>query len=58
MLASFPNIGTARSRTASGSVREITYKKYRIFYQTHEAENFVEILAVRHGARSEAIDLD
>ncbi len=53
LLASFPFIGPAYPRKSSGTLREIVFRTYRIFYQVSEPEGIVEILHVRHGARDE-----
>ena len=53
ILASFPFIGPTYPRGARGSLREIVYRSYRIFYDVSEASRSVEILHVWHGAREE-----
>lgn len=53
ILASFPLIGPTYPRGARGSLREIVYRSYRIFYDVAESSHSVEILHVWHGAREE-----
>jgi toxin ParE1/3/4 len=53
ILASFPFIGPMYPRGAHGSLREIVFRSYRIFYNVSEASRSVEILHVWHGAREE-----
>ncbi len=55
ILASFPLIGPAYPRGARGSLREIVFRSYRIFYDVSEASHSVEILHVWHGAREEPV---
>jgi len=58
ILRSFPNIGPVYRVDARGTIRQITYKTYRIFYRVFEADKYVRVLAVRHGSRDETINLD
>ena len=51
ILGSFPLIGPAYPRGAQGSLREIVFRSYRIFYDGSETDRSVEILHVWHGAR-------
>ena len=53
ILASFPFIGPTYPRGARGSVREIVFRAYRIFYDASEASRSVELLHIWHGARDE-----
>jgi len=53
LLETFPFIGPAYPRRSSGAVREIVYRKYRIFYEVSENSKAVHILRVWHGARGE-----
>ncbi len=53
ILASFPFIGPTYPRGARGSLREIVYRSYRIFYDVSESSASVEILHLWHGAREE-----
>ena len=53
ILAQFPFIGPAYPRGARGSLRQIVFRSYRIFYDVAEESGRVEILHVRHGAREE-----
>lgn len=53
ILASFPFIGPPYPRGARGTLREIVFRSYRIFYDVSEASHSVEILHVWHGARAE-----
>lgn len=50
-LGSFPQSCRVYQETEEGTVRELLYRGYRIFYQ--EYGGAIEILHVRHGARSE-----
>src|SRR4051812_8463372 len=52
ILATFPFIGPTYPRTR-GSLREIVFRTYCIFYDVSETSRAVEILHVRHGARDE-----
>ena len=51
ILATFPFIGPAYPRGSRGSLREIVFRSYRIFYDVSESPGSVEILHVWHGAR-------
>ena len=53
VLAAFPLIGPTYPRGARGSLREIVFRSYRIFYDVSETSGRVEILHVWHGAREE-----
>jgi len=53
LLAAFPFIGPNYPRESHGDIREIIYRPYRIFYAVKEADQTVDILHVRHGARRE-----
>ena len=53
ILASFPFIGPTYPRGSRGSLREIVFRSYRIFYDVCESPRSVEILHVWHGAREE-----
>ena len=53
ILASFPFIGPAYPRGAKGTLREIVFRSYRIFYDVNEQSRSVEVLHVWHGARDE-----
>ncbi|MBA3960404.1 MAG: type II toxin-antitoxin system RelE/ParE family toxin [Chthoniobacterales bacterium] len=53
ILTSFPLIGPTYPRGAHGSLREIVFRPYRIFYDVSEEAGRVEILHVWHGARKE-----
>ena len=53
LLASFPFIGPWYPRGTRGTLREIVFRSYRIFYDVSEATHTVEILHVWHGAREE-----
>jgi plasmid stabilization system protein ParE len=50
-LGSFPQSCRIYQETEEGTVRELLCRGYRIFYQ--EYGGAIEILHVRHGARSE-----
>ncbi len=53
ILASFPFIGPTYPRGARGTLREIVFRSYRIFYDVSEESLSVEILHIWHGARDE-----
>jgi plasmid stabilization system protein ParE len=53
ILASFPFIGPTYPRGSRGSLREIVFRSYRIFYDVSESDRTVEIVHVWHGARDE-----
>jgi toxin ParE1/3/4 len=53
ILETFPFVGPAYPRRSNGSVREIVYRKYRIFYDVTDKPKSVHILRVWHGARGE-----
>ena len=53
ILGSFPFIGPTYPRGVRGSLREIVFRSYRIFYDVSETSRSVEILHVWHGAREE-----
>ena len=53
VLASFPFIGPTYPRGARGTLREIVYRLYRIFYDVSEEFHSVEILHVWHARRDE-----
>ena len=53
ILARFPLIGPNYPRRARGSLREIVFRSYRVFYYVSEDSRTVDILHVRHGARDE-----
>jgi plasmid stabilization system protein ParE len=53
ILSDFPFIGPAYPRGASGPLRQIVFRSYRIFYDADEGSGVVSIMHVRHGARSE-----
>ena len=53
ILGSFPFIGPTYPRGSRGSLREIVFRSYRIFYDVSETSWSVEILHVWHGAREE-----
>ena len=53
ILASFPFIGPTYPRGSRGSLREIVFRSYRIFYDLSESPRSVEVLHVWHGAREE-----
>ena len=53
ILSTFPFIGPTYPRGASGPLREIVFRPYRIFYDVSAESCCVEILHVWHGAREE-----
>jgi toxin ParE1/3/4 len=55
ILASFPLIGPSYPRGASGALREIVFRSYRIFYDVSEDSRSVRILHIWHGARQEPV---
>ena len=52
-LARFPEIGAVYRARGHRTARQVTYKKYRIFYRVIEEARRVEVLSVWHGARRE-----
>lgn len=53
LLETFPQIGPWYPRGSRGTLREIVFRTYRIFYDVCEAEKAVEVLHVWHSARQE-----
>jgi plasmid stabilization system protein ParE len=53
ILGTFPFIGPRYERDRRGRTREIVCQPYRILYRVIEDSSRVEILTIRHGARSE-----
>ena len=53
ILETFPFIGPAYPRGSGGTIREIVYGNYRIFYEVTQKTNVVHLLRVWHGARNE-----
>jgi len=53
ILAEFPFIGPTYPRGTRGSLREIVFRSYRIFYDVSEELHQVTVLHVWHGARDE-----
>jgi addiction module RelE/StbE family toxin len=53
ILETFPFIGPAYPRGSSGTIREIVYGNYRIFYEVIQNDATVDLLRVWHGARGE-----
>jgi plasmid stabilization system protein ParE len=53
-LSLFPRIGRPRDDLGHPAVRSLPVKNYLVFYRV-QRENGVEILRVRHGARSELL---
>jgi addiction module RelE/StbE family toxin len=53
ILETFPLIGPAYPRRSSGSIREIVYGKYRIFYEVGSDAKVVHVLRVWHSAQDE-----
>ena len=47
------SVGPTYPRGSRGSLREIVFRSYRIFYDVAESSRSVEILHVWHGAREE-----
>lgn len=55
VLASFPYIGPTYPRGVKGTLREIVFRSYRIFYDVDEKSQSVEILHVWHPKRDEPV---
>lgn len=55
ILGTFPFIGPACPRGSQGPLREIVFRRYRIFYEISEELRQVQVLHVWHGARDEPI---
>jgi addiction module toxin, RelE/StbE family len=53
ILETFPFIGPAYPRRSSGAIREIVYRKYRIFYDVTDKPRHVHVLRIWHGMRDE-----
>ena len=53
ILETFPLIGPAYPRRSSGAIREIVYRKYRIFYEVMDQPKRVHVLRIWHGTRGE-----
>lgn len=53
ILRSFPFIGPSYPRGSGGTLREITSRPYRIFYDVSDSDKAIEILHIRHSARDE-----
>lgn len=53
ILSAFPFIGPSYPRGVNGTLREIVFRSYRIFYDVREGSQTVEILHIWHGARQE-----
>jgi plasmid stabilization system protein ParE len=52
-LSHFPYSGARFKRTRVGQYRQISYRKYRIFYRVERLTKTVYIVAIWHGARRE-----
>ena len=55
VLADFPKIGPAYPRGSQGTLRQITSRPYRIFYDVDESAGTVTVLHIRHGGREEPL---
>ncbi len=53
ILETFPFIGPAYPRRSSGTIREIVFGSYRIFYEVMSESKVVNVLRVWHSARGE-----
>jgi|SRR6266496_6061239 len=53
ILETFPFVGPPYPRRSTGTIREIVFGKYRIFYEIASGSNAVYLLRVWHGARGE-----
>ena len=52
-LADFPKTGKIYANTDAGDIYSIICRGYRIFFQINDAEKYLAILHIRHGAREE-----
>jgi plasmid stabilization system protein ParE len=52
-LSRFPRSAAVYLRKRGLEIRQLTYKKYRVFYQVRPRLRRVEIITIRHGARRE-----
>ena len=57
-LAQFPFSGAEFRRRRAGLYREVSYKKYRIFYRVDRREKRVYVATIWHGARRDPRRLD
>ena len=57
-LAQFPFSGAKFRRTRTGLYREISYKKYRMFYRVDRRAKRVYVATIWHGARRDPRRLD
>jgi plasmid stabilization system protein ParE len=57
-LAQFPFVGAKFRRRREGQYREVSYKKYRIFYRVDRREKRVYIATIWHGARRDPRTFD
>ena len=55
ILESFPFVGPTYPRGSMGTIREIVFEKYRIFYEVLAEPKIVNVLRVWHGARGEPV---
>ncbi len=53
ILETFPFIGPSYPHRSTGMIREIVYRKYRIFYEVVDKTRSVYVLRIWHGARGE-----
>lgn len=53
ILAQFPEIGAVYEADESGQTREITCRRYRIFYRPRATDRRVDVILVWHSARQE-----
>src|ERR1041385_2514083 len=54
ILETFPFIGPAYPRRSAGTIREIVFGKYRIFYQVQNTSKLVNVLRVWHSSQDES----
>lgn len=52
-LGQFPRSGAVFTRRRGFEVRQITYRKYRVFFRVRPRLKRIEVLTLWHGARQE-----
>lgn len=52
-LADFPQTGSPYRILNGRTIRKLSYRPYRVFYQLDETLRRVDILSIRHGAMDE-----
>jgi plasmid stabilization system protein ParE len=53
LLSTTPLMGRRFAKLPDRQIREVICGKYRIFYEVHEEEQRLEILAIQHSARGD-----